>query len=58
VTTHWSDAAALAALCPTTRVEADRLYVQDAELYTSAGVTAGIDLSLYLLVATMGRKWP
>jgi transcriptional regulator GlxA family with amidase domain len=32
-----------------TRVEADRLYVQDAELYTSAGVTAGIDLSLFLL---------
>jgi transcriptional regulator GlxA family with amidase domain len=49
VTTHWSDATALAALCPTTQVEADRLYVQDGELYTSAGVTAGIDLSLYLL---------
>jgi transcriptional regulator GlxA family with amidase domain len=49
VTTHWGDAAALAELCPTTQVEADRLYVQDGELFTSAGVTAGIDLSLYLL---------
>ncbi|RON47432.1 AraC family transcriptional regulator [Pseudomonas frederiksbergensis] len=49
VTTHWGDAVALAALCPSTQVEADRLYVQDGELYTSAGVTAGIDLSLYLL---------
>lgn len=49
VTTHWGDAAALADLCPTTQVEADRLYVQDGELFTSAGVTAGIDLSLYLL---------
>ncbi|MDR9750879.1 DJ-1/PfpI family protein [Pseudomonas sp. SZMC_28357] len=49
VTTHWNDAAALAALCPGARIDADRLYVQDGELFTSAGVTAGIDLSLYLL---------
>ncbi|MGY2258208.1 GlxA family transcriptional regulator [Pseudomonas sp. SDO55104_S430] len=49
VTTHWDDAALLATLCPSTQVEADRLYVQDGKLYTSAGVTAGIDLSLYLL---------
>jgi transcriptional regulator GlxA family with amidase domain len=62
VTTHWGDAAALAALCPSTRVEADRLYVQDGKLYTSAGVTAGIDLSLYLLGRDHGpevaRAWP
>ena len=56
VTTHWSDAAALAALCPSTQVEADRLYVQDAELFTSAGVTAGIDLSLYLLAQDHGPE--
>jgi transcriptional regulator GlxA family with amidase domain len=56
VTTHWSDAVALAALCPSTQVEADRLYVQDGELYTSAGVTAGIDLSLYLLAGDHGPK--
>ncbi|MDR6924503.1 DJ-1/PfpI family protein [Pseudomonas sp. BE134] len=54
VTTHWGDAAALAHMCPSTRVEADRLYVQDGELYTSAGVTAGIDLSLYLLARDHG----
>ncbi|MFJ3116449.1 AraC family transcriptional regulator [Pseudomonas protegens] len=54
VTTHWSDAPALAALCPGTRVEADRLYVQDGRLFTSAGVTAGIDLSLYLLAQDHG----
>ncbi len=54
VTTHWGDAAALAQLCPSTQVEADRLYVQDGELYTSAGVTAGIDLSLYLLARDHG----
>lgn len=56
VTTHWGDATALAALCPSTQVEADRLYVQDGELYTSAGVTAGIDLSLYLLGRDYGPE--
>ena len=56
VTTHWSDASALAALCPAARVEADRLYVQDDQLFTSAGVTAGIDLSLYLLSQDQGAQ--
>lgn len=54
VTTHWGDAAALAQLYPSTRVEADRLYVQDRQLYTSAGVSAGIDLSLFLLAQDHG----
>ncbi|CAI8890004.1 GlxA family transcriptional regulator [Pseudomonas sp. IT-P294] len=56
VTTHWNDAPALAASCPSTQVDADRLYVQDGELYTSAGVTAGIDLSLYLLAQDYGPE--
>ncbi|WP_434627256.1 GlxA family transcriptional regulator [Pseudomonas sp. Z1-29] len=54
VTTHWGDASALTRMCPSTRVEADRLYVQDGALYTSAGVTAGIDLSLFLLAQDHG----
>jgi transcriptional regulator GlxA family with amidase domain len=56
VTTHWASAAMLAALCPTARVEADRIFMQDGELYTSAGVTAGIDLSLYLLAQDHGPE--
>lgn len=56
VTTHWNDAADLARLCPTAQVDADRLYVQDGNLYTSAGVTAGIDLSLYLLAQDHGPE--
>ncbi len=56
VTTHWGDAAALASLCPLAQVEADRLYRQDGNLYTSAGVTAGIDLSLYLLAQDHGPE--
>ena len=56
VTTHWNDAAALAGLCPTARVEFDRIFIQDGDLYTSAGVTAGIDLSLYLLAQDHGPE--
>ena len=56
VTTHWNDAADLARLCPSAQVDADRLYVQDGNLYTSAGVTAGIDLSLYLLAQDHGPE--
>jgi transcriptional regulator GlxA family with amidase domain len=56
VTTHWNDAPALAQLCPSTRVESDRLFVQDGALVTSAGVTAGIDLSLFLLAQDHGPE--
>jgi len=56
VTTHWNDVAALAARCPAARVEANRIYAQDGSLYTSAGVTAGIDLSLYLLAQDHGEE--
>ncbi|CAM5228827.1 Helix-turn-helix domain-containing protein OS=Streptomyces tendae OX=1932 GN=GUR47_06120 PE=4 SV=1 [Streptomyces tendae] len=48
-TTHWQHTAALARRCPTTRVEPDALFVKDGTTYTSAGVTAGIDLALALL---------
>lgn len=56
VTTHWGDIAELARLCPTAKLEADRLYVQDDNLFTSAGVTAGIDLSLYVLSQDHGPE--
>jgi transcriptional regulator GlxA family with amidase domain len=56
VTTHWNYSDALTALCPTACVEADRLYVEDGSLYTSAGVTAGIDLCLYLLTRDKGNE--
>jgi transcriptional regulator GlxA family with amidase domain len=54
VATHWNDAPALAAQFPGVRVDADSIYLRDGELYTSAGVTAGIDLSLYLLAQDHG----
>jgi transcriptional regulator GlxA family with amidase domain len=49
VATHWSHAQELADLFPHARVEADRIYVRDGTLMTSAGVTAGIDMALALV---------
>jgi transcriptional regulator GlxA family with amidase domain len=54
VATHWNDAPALAAAFPGVKVDADSIYLRDGDLYTSAGVTAGIDLSLYLLAQDHG----
>ncbi|MFF8929397.1 GlxA family transcriptional regulator [Streptomyces longwoodensis] len=48
-TTHWQHTALLARRHPRTRVEPDALFVRDGTTYTSAGVTAGIDLALALL---------
>ncbi|MGW4489796.1 GlxA family transcriptional regulator [Amycolatopsis sp. NPDC004368] len=48
-TTHWSVTHELAHRCPTCRVEPDAIYVRDGSTYTSAGVTAGIDLALALV---------
>ena len=53
-TTHWQDAARLAQLFPRARVEPDRIYVRDGAMVTSAGVTAGIDLSLALIAEDHG----
>jgi transcriptional regulator GlxA family with amidase domain len=55
-TIHWNEAHALASVCPTAQIQTDRLYVQDGRLYTSAGVTAGIDLSLYMLTQEKGNE--
>jgi transcriptional regulator GlxA family with amidase domain len=49
VTTHWLSSAQLASRFPSARVEHDRIYARDDRLVTSAGVTAGIDLTLALV---------
>lgn len=54
VTTHWQNAAKLAARYPTARVEQDRIFLRDGPLVTSAGVTAGIDLALALVAEDHG----
>ncbi|HEY9281200.1 MAG TPA: GlxA family transcriptional regulator [Eoetvoesiella sp.] len=45
-TTHWSGTKALEAMFPKTEVVPDAIFVGDGHIFTSAGVTAGIDLSL------------
>ena len=48
-TTHWSAAAALARLHPSVDVDPDPIFVRDRDVWTSAGVTAGMDLALALV---------
>ncbi|WP_136253881.1 GlxA family transcriptional regulator [Onishia niordana] len=55
-TTHWRHAKALAQAHPEVCVEPDALYVEDRGRYTSAGVTAGIDLALSLVEADHGSE--
>ena len=54
-TTHWSAAAALARLYPAVEVDAEPIFIRDGELWTSAGVTAGMDLALALVEQDHGR---
>jgi transcriptional regulator GlxA family with amidase domain len=54
-TTHWFQCADLARRYPAIRVEPDPIYVRDGAIWTSAGVTAGIDLVLALLEEDLGR---
>jgi len=54
-TTHWSLCAELARRFPTVRVEPDPIFVRDGPAWTSAGVTAGIDLALALVEQDLGR---
>jgi len=49
VTTHWAYADALARACPAAVVDADPIFIKDGTLWTSAGVTAGMDLALALV---------
>lgn len=53
-TTHWRWAPTLRARFPRVRVEVDRIYVHDRGIWTSAGVSAGIDLALALIEADHG----
>ncbi|MEM7523709.1 MAG: helix-turn-helix domain-containing protein [Pseudomonadota bacterium] len=52
--THWASCADLAASRPQVTVEPDGIYVEDDGVWTSAGVTAGIDLALAMVRADHG----
>ncbi len=53
-TTHHSLIDDLQALAPTAQVQADRIFVHDGQVLTSAGITTGIDLALYIIEQMAG----
>jgi len=55
-TTHWMFCRDLAARYPKIKVDANALYIRQGKFYTSAGVTAGIDLSLALIEEDFGPQ--
>jgi transcriptional regulator GlxA family with amidase domain len=56
VTTHWSRCAELRRRHPDLLVEDDPIFVRDGHIWTSAGVTAGIDLALAMVEEDLGRR--
>src|SRR6266446_2470670 len=56
VTTHWRFAPDVARRFPDLRISDNAIFVKDGPFYTSAGVTAGIDLSLFLIEEDYGSR--
>lgn len=56
VTTHWRYVRDFATKYPETRLEPDSLYVDDGDIFTSAGSSAGIDLCLHIVRKDFGAK--
>jgi transcriptional regulator GlxA family with amidase domain len=54
--THWAHCDSFARQYPKVTVDPDAIYVRDGDVYTSAGVTAGMDLALSLVEADLGRN--
>jgi transcriptional regulator GlxA family with amidase domain len=55
VVTHWAYCSELQRLNPDIRVEPDAIYTKDGNVWTSAGVTAGIDLAMAMIEEDLGR---
>jgi transcriptional regulator GlxA family with amidase domain len=53
--THWRECNELARRCPEAKVESDPIFVRDGAVWSSAGITAGIDLALALVEEDLGR---
>ena len=54
-TTHWRQTRDFLQKYPKVRLEADQIYVQDGNIWSSAGITAGIDLSLAMIADEFGE---
>ncbi len=55
-TTHWSRTEDFARRYPKVRLDADRIFIRDGEVWTSGGITAGIDLALALIEDDLGAE--
>jgi transcriptional regulator GlxA family with amidase domain len=55
-TTHWSRVPEMRQRFPDVRVEPDSIWVRDGKFWTSAGITAGIDLALALITEDLGEN--
>ena len=55
-TTHWQHCETLASRYPSVRIDRDPVFVRDGDVWTSAGVTAGIDLALALVEDDLGPE--
>ncbi|WP_309092299.1 GlxA family transcriptional regulator [Phenylobacterium sp.] len=53
-TTHWGRTDDFARRYPKVKLEADRIFIRDGQVWTSAGITAGIDLALALVEEDLG----
>jgi transcriptional regulator GlxA family with amidase domain len=56
VTTHWEDIADLRKMLPDTLVEEKARWIDEGEIITSAGISAGIDMSLHLVARLAGEE--
>ncbi|MEO1194339.1 MAG: helix-turn-helix domain-containing protein [Pseudomonadota bacterium] len=54
--THWQDAEILEQRYPNVRLERDPIFVKDGDTWTSAGVTAGIDMALAMVAEDLGQE--
>jgi len=54
--THWEDCELLATRFPKVRVEVDPIFINDGPFWTSAGITAGIDMALAIVQEDLGRE--
>jgi transcriptional regulator GlxA family with amidase domain len=54
-TTHWNQTAAFAQEYQKVRLDADRIFVKDGKIWSSAGITAGIDLALAMIGEDLGE---
>src|SRR6202030_1415386 len=55
-TTHWQRTRHFVSAFPKVKLEADRIFIRDGEIWSSAGISAGIDLALAMVTEDFGEE--